>query len=116
MSADNTMRVVSGTYDPLPFDEKQSVLPKWLLDRGLMNYYDFLKSRTDFHNEIKEAERRAGRKGICKCERRSVRSDIRHARDDLRKFSIEYFEVKDVEKAFRELLGKEGTDGKSRNR
>lgn len=105
-SATNVVKLAYGKYDYEPFDEKNSMLPKWLLQKGLMNYCDFLKSRIDIKRSIEFLKRSYNRKNRSKDGKKVDKFMIKKAKEDLKVFDIEYFEAKDVEKAFGELFQK----------
>src|SRR3989344_2516896 len=68
-SADRATRMfkfLAGEFEGITIDEKESVLPKWLLEKGLMNMYDFIRSRKDIKDEIEMYKKSANRKNRSK--------------------------------------------------
>lgn len=108
-SANRAMRMakaLAGEFEEITIDEKKSVLPKELLEKGIMNQCDFLRSRKDIEEEIEREIKSANRKNRSKEGRKCDLYIARHSKEDLKKFRIEYFKASDVEKFFRELLSK----------
>ena len=68
------------------FNQAKSKLPKELLDKGLMMYYDSLFSKDELMRLIKDAERESIKEFYKKI---------------LKNFHIGYFDANDVEKCFR---------------
>lgn len=102
-SATNVMKLVKGDYDFKLFDEKNSVLPKWLLEKGMMNYHDFLRTKIDIQREIEFHKKSANRKNRSKKGKKVDLYMVKRAKKDLSIFSIEYFNAEDVEEAWRKF-------------
>lgn len=75
------------------FDEKKSVLPKWLLRKGLTCECDILSTRKDIEYEIKHFK--------------NSPKIAKNRQEKLKHFQIYYFDANDVEKAFREMIKRE---------
>ena len=117
-SANRAMRMLkswTGEFETITINENKSILPKWFLEKGLMNMYDFLKSKKDIINEIERFKKSANRKNRSKDGKKCDLYMIRRAKKDLRNFKIEYFQASDVEKLFRCMI-KNGEDKNQKKR
>ena len=109
------------------FDVSKSILPKWLLYRGIScHYYEMfvdksylikrLKEEEKIYSEVKLLFKQAKQKLDKKAYRifkqevgwklSSSKREVKECKEELKNFNIVYFEAEDVEKAFRELLKK----------
>ena len=85
------------------FDEKTSVLPKWFLEKGLMDTYGFLESKQDIRDGIELLKNPANMKN--RTNKPSLFM-LKRAKKQLKEFRIEYFSAADVEMLFRDRLMK----------
>ncbi len=97
----------TGEFEDITIDEDKSILPKWFLDKGLMNMYDFLKSKKDITDEIERLKKSANRKNRSKDGKKCDLSMLKRAKEEFRQFKIEYFQASDVERLFKMLVEKE---------
>lgn len=109
-SHNRTMRLLkswTGEFEDITIDEDKSILPKWFLDKGLMNMYDFLKSKKDITDEIERLKKSANKKNRSKDGKKCDLSMLKRAKQELKQFKIEYFQASDVERLFKMLVEKE---------
>jgi len=108
-------------------DPKKSVLPKWLLDKGVTcHHWDWYEDIGSIKKRLKKEEKMYEtflefRKNVSKklnkkevrffskefgWKFRSFKDEIKELRDSIKRYGIIYFHAADVEKLFRELVNK----------
>lgn len=83
------------------FDKNKSVLPKWLIERGLQDRYGIIQSRPELEEIFEHFTQK-----YLKNNKEFDRVMAERFAWDLLDFRIMFFDAHDVEKAFREILQK----------